>query len=254
MMTRDDLLNLIPAYAIGALDDDERIALEALLETDTEAQESLEDYEAIADVIAFTVPERPAPTHLKDDLKARLAARPKIVPKEQPASTLKQSQKRQPTQLSSILIASAAAILIVVIGIGLFLSQDTAPTLSPDEELFNQIVASTNFTQFEITPLASDDATGELVIDSDGGQAVLRIDYVPDRTDEESYQLWFIDGENVQSAGLFYWPTGLGPHFVRIEEPLGDVDTIAMTIEPYEGSPLENSPTGDILFGVELKS
>ncbi len=122
-MTREELLNLIPAYAIGALDDNERIALEKLLETDTEAQQIMQEYTAIAEVLTFAVPERPAPAHLKADLKARLAARPKNVAEEAPVSVGEASKKPRLISMPNILLASAAAILVVVIGIGIILTQ-----------------------------------------------------------------------------------------------------------------------------------
>ncbi len=92
------------------------------------------------------------------------------------------------------------------------------------------------------------------MVTSDGEQAILRIASLPDRNEDESYQLWVIDGENVQSAGLFYWATGHGPYFIPIQHPLSEIGTIAMTIEPLEGSPLGDAPTGDILFGVDVTS
>ena len=57
-MTRDDLLELIPAYALDALDTDERAEVDSLLTSDAEAQQLLADYEAVASALVFHVPER----------------------------------------------------------------------------------------------------------------------------------------------------------------------------------------------------
>ena len=46
---REQLLNLVPSYAIGALDEDERAEFEAWLQHDQEAQALLADYLAVAD-------------------------------------------------------------------------------------------------------------------------------------------------------------------------------------------------------------
>jgi len=73
-MDRNDLLDLIPAYALGALDAEERAAVETLLATDAEAQQLLAEYQGVAETLMLTAPARPAPAHLQADLKARLAA------------------------------------------------------------------------------------------------------------------------------------------------------------------------------------
>lgn len=251
-MTREDLLNLIPAYAIGALDDDEQIALENLLQTDAEAQERLQDYTAIADILTFAVPERPAPAHLKADLKARLAARPKIVPKDTPVQNITPSKSPGLLSFTSVAIASAA-ILLLVLGFWFVMTQ-LEPQLAPNEGLFNEIVAQANIDRFAVAPVSADDASGELVVASGGEQSVLRIASLPDISEDQSYQLWVITGDTVQSIGIFHWTTGHGPYFVPIQQPITEIGTIAMTIEPFEGSPLGNEPTGDILFGVEVAS
>ena len=71
---REELLNLIPAYAIGALDEQERIDFEAWLQTDPEAQAILADYQIVADHLVALAPLRPAPAHLQADLRQRLTA------------------------------------------------------------------------------------------------------------------------------------------------------------------------------------
>lgn len=255
-MNRDLLLDLIPAYSIGALDDDERIALETLLKTDAEAQQILAEYESIADLLAFTVPERPAPAHLKADLKARLAKRPKLLAKpqhiiEKEAEDLPKKNPRL-MSLPTILIGSVAAIVLLVISFSFIMTQ-LNPELDPTEILFNDISEQSDVSRFGIASLVAENAEGELVVASNG-DAVLRIASLPDATEEESYQLWIIDGDNVQSAGIFHWTTGHGPYFIPIEQSLSDIGTIAMTIEPFEGSPLGDEPTGDILFDVDLNS
>ncbi|GAB5494550.1 MAG: anti-sigma factor [Phototrophicaceae bacterium] len=250
------MLDLIPAYSIGALDDDERIALEKLLETDAEAQQQLQEYEEIAELLVFATPERSAPEHLKADLKARLAKRPKLVEKPEQAVTsdINVLPKENPPQpsLTIRLLTLAAAILILVLGLGFAMTQ-LNPDINANEVLYNDIVEQSNISRFELAALAAENAEGEFVVASNG-DAVLRIESLPDTTEEESYQLWIIEGDSVQSAGLFHWDTGHGPYFISIEQPLSSIGTIAMTIEPLRGSPLGNAPTGDILFGVEVSS
>src|SRR5262245_35245263 len=86
-MDRNTLLDLIPAYALGALDADERAEVDAFLATDDEARTLLAEYQAFTDSLVFSVPARPAPAHLNADLRQRLAtSRP------QPTATVPKSE------------------------------------------------------------------------------------------------------------------------------------------------------------------
>ncbi|MEP0763458.1 MAG: hypothetical protein HRF48_12060, partial [Chloroflexota bacterium] len=73
-VSRDELLGMIPAYALNALDPDEARVLEAWLPTDPEGQALLVEYRALAGQLYVLAPPRPAPAHLGADLRARLAA------------------------------------------------------------------------------------------------------------------------------------------------------------------------------------
>jgi len=255
-MNRDELLELIPAYALDALDDDERIEVEALLNKDAEAQSLLQEYEDIAAILPFAVPQRPAPAHLRADLIARLS-KPSVSleepvakkPETQPGIEQKSKVVPFPT---NTLITAAAAILVVAIGLVAFLLNGNETSDNPNEILFNELIEQDGSQRFTISPGTASEATGELVFSADGSQAVLRISSLPDTTDEESYQLWLIGEEHTQSGGIFHWPDGHGPYYVLIDHPIDELVSVGMSIEPFEGSPLGNAPTGERLFGVAI--
>ena len=48
-MDRETLLDLIPAYALGALDSEERAEFEAWLSTDSDGRRLLAEYQAVFD-------------------------------------------------------------------------------------------------------------------------------------------------------------------------------------------------------------
>jgi anti-sigma factor RsiW len=72
-MNRDDLIDLIPAYALGALDADEKAEFETWLAGDLQAQALLAEYRQVADRLVIAAPLRAAPPHLQADLRRRLA-------------------------------------------------------------------------------------------------------------------------------------------------------------------------------------
>jgi anti-sigma-K factor RskA len=192
-MDRNDVLDLIPAYALGALDPAERAAVEALLATDAEAHQLLAEYQGVADDLALTTPARPAPAHLQADLKARLAAQrgPAVsVPSARP--TL---QKRS-NPLWLPLIAAAAA-LVVIVG-GIFLIRSTS---NPNREHFERLVAMAGSQTFPIT----EGATGEIVVAPDGRTA-MRLTDLPDVPEDRLLQLWLVGADGSVTAGMtFDW-------------------------------------------------
>src|SRR5215207_10893992 len=95
-MDRDTLLDLIPAYALDALDDDERQQVAALLETDAEARQLLQDYRAVADVLPLMVSVREVPASTRTGLQQRLAERRsnQVVPTEKSESKVRTLPRR----------------------------------------------------------------------------------------------------------------------------------------------------------------
>lgn len=265
MMNRDELLDLIPAYAIDALDEDERIELEALLKEDTEAQSLLREYEAMASTLSFSVPQRPAPAHLRGDLQNRLIAQRKNSTANQVESVdddiapeTKPSQSRI-LPFPAIIISAIAAMLVILIAFIFLVSSgilnlDNPSELHPNEVLYNSIIAEAGFERYAISPELAHEANGELVVSADGSQSILQIASLPDATEEESYQLWLISDEEVISGGIFHWATGHGPYFIAIDRPVNELLALGMTIEPFDGSPLGNAPTGERLFAVSVAS
>ncbi len=254
-MTRDELLDLIPAYALDALDPDEKKQVEALLAHDRDAQTLLSDYEAVASVLALGVPTRPAPAHLRANLKAQLAQRPKQLDQPQATAPINNTKSSRPITFPSLMWGAAAALIIVAIGlIALLLIDNNARTNSPAETLYNQLLQQDDSNRFAVIAEAADQATGDLLISANNTEAVLRVTSLPDTTSDESYQLWIISNDNtVQSGGVFDWATGHGPYYIVINpETISSLAAVGMTIEPFGGSPLENAPTGERLFAVSV--
>src|ERR1041384_366173 len=103
-MNDSTLFDLIPAYALGALSDEERARVEALLATSEEARTELRIYQEMLTGLAATVPARKAPAHLTEDFRHRLSASPTVVPF---------TPRRGANRIR--LIALVAAILVIAI-------------------------------------------------------------------------------------------------------------------------------------------
>lgn len=251
-MNREELLELIPAYALDALEDDERTMLEALLENDIEAQKLLADYEVISSILPLATPVHAAPSHLKSDLQERLAKRQKAnkIIKAAPSSA-----KKSLSSQYRLFISSAAALIVMFLGIFAYIKQNPEATREPKGLiLYNEILAQSNYQKYEVTPTGAKNATGELVVSTDGSEAVLVIAQLPDLQEGQRYQLWLAREGNIESGGLYYWPTGQGPYYVVVplDQPFREYIRFGMSIEPEAGSPLVNAPSGVGLFSVTV--
>ncbi len=238
-MTRDELLDLIPAYALGALDPDERASVEALLQTDAEAQLLFADYEQVAEWMVLSTPARRAPTRLQDDLKRRLATSP------------------QPPAARRIIplwtLAAAAAVFVVIVG-ALLLTRPAAPTTP--EQLFQQIAARPDALRIPIAAAEGIPASGELIASPDGTQAVIRVANLPTLTADQIYQLWLVDDSGVMSGGLLSFPDPQRENFIvlPISKPIQDYAGFGVSLEPAGGSPLPDGPSGPRMFGVSVQN
>lgn len=252
-MKRDDSLNLIPAYALDALDEDERAEVDTLLATDTEAQQLLADYQAVASTLVFHVPVQPAPSYLRADLKSKLAQRRLDSASQEPTIVPPIAENNKVTQLpSSLWITGAAAIIALALGLIVFLNSSP---ISENESLYEQLINADDTVQYSVTPETAENASGELLVSASGDEAVLRVASLPNVASDESYQLWLITDEQIHSGGIFYWNAEDEPFFVSITPDfVGDIVNVAMTIEPFAGSPLGNEPTGNLLFSVDVAS
>lgn len=251
-MNRNELLDLIPAYALDALDENERMMVENLLETNAEAQQLLAEYEAITDILPLATPVRSAPAHLKENLRQRLAERENLGGKSAEEAEDLPKIVQYPYRL---FISTAAALIVMMLGIIFYINQATSdePTRVPKGLiLYNEITGQSNFQRYEVVPTGAENATGELVVSEDGSQAVLRIAELPTIAENQRYQLWLAQEEIVESGGLFYWPTGHGPYYIimPIDHPISEYVRFGMSVEPENGSPYPDSPSGTPLFSV----
>lgn len=275
-MDRQTLLDLIPAYALGALDAEEYTAVAVLLETDTEARRILAEYQAIADHLTLATPARRAPAHLQDDLRRRLAAQrqPSVAapaPTSEPVQTYSSGaaasrnsgKPAAPTTFSTAptvtpeikivrrniwpLVAAAAAVVVVIIGALVLLRPRDA-----GEQLYSQLVAQADARRIPISASEDFATNGELVMSGDGGQAVIRVSAMPSLNADQTFELWLVDDNGARSGGTMKLTSPETTYYIvlPLEKSALDYDGFGVSIEPEGGSPDPNGPTGPRVFGV----
>jgi len=240
-MDRETFLDLIPAYALDALDSDERAEFETLLAQDAEAQTLLAEYQIITDNLVLTTPIQPAPDHLGADLRQRLAQSP--VPAR---------KVRRPRWWFGLV---AAAVLAVVAVVTWGIMQLQSPVEIDSEQLYNDIVAQANIQRVSVTP--ADEFTnivGELVVDLDANRAVIQVENLPEIEYDQTFQLWLRDSEGTVIDGGLFAGNHYGPTYVTLplQIPFTNYAGFGVSLEPAGGSPLGNQRSGPSVFRIPL--
>lgn len=248
-MDRETFLDLIPAYALGALDSEERAAFEAWLSTDPEAQRLLAEYQAVADSLVLMTPARQAPNHLEADLRRRLAESrgqsPVVAPRRPASRRTSRTWLWRPLAVAAVVALVAAAVLFWTA------TQVIAPNDSA-AQLFAELGQHENVRRIALTPAeGQDQLAGELV--SDGTRAVIQVWQLPALSSDQTFELWLVDEDGPQSGGLIEAEPPGEPTYiiVPLDKPLEDYQGFGVSIEPAGGSP-EQGPTGPRVFGVSL--
>ncbi|WP_265522934.1 anti-sigma factor [Oerskovia flava] len=236
--------DLLPAYALDALDDLERRAVERLLETDPDARVALDEYRDV--VAAFTV-DAPAPAHLRSQTLAAvqdLAAAP-TTPFSAPAGaparrTSPQGAQRAPRRWGVALAAVAAVAAFAVPTTLAVQAVQEQRSLQEQADVVAQMLADPD-ARLVAAPVAGGGDASVLV---SGDHALFTTAALPAAGPDEDYQLWVIDDGTISSAGVLTVRDGATTALVDASP--GRV--VAVTVEPAGGS---EQPTTDPVVALE---
>jgi anti-sigma-K factor RskA len=230
-MDRQTLIDLIPAYTLGACSEEEASAIEALCERDPQARLLLAQYQRIVGGIAITTPLTAPPPHLEARLVRKLRARR--------------------TRRVLLAVSALAAVFALLAAVTFTLvRRGTVPNA---ETLYAEIASAQGSTRVPVTPRVAENVDGDLVYTADGSTAVLKIEGLPAIDTAEIYQIWMVDEVGPRSGGTYLLRPGVNYIQIPIEQPVDRYVRFGMSIEPQPGSPLVHSPTGPRLFDVLLR-
>ena len=252
--THAELLERIPAYALGALEGDELRELETHLDSGCA--------ECDAELLAATA-----------DLEALAATVPPVEPSEMTRARLVRQVASRRRGLGAGRAAALAAGLLLLVAAGWQLVRTdrqlgelraayeaTAERLARvndeldsarDEmrrlRLANRIVGAPGRQTVRLAGLdAAPQAAGQTYVDAAGERAVFYASNLAPAEPGTTYQLWFIAEGRPVSAGIFDVDEE-GSAVVLVEEtaPVETIDLWAVTIEPAGGVP---QPTGPMVL------
>jgi anti-sigma-K factor RskA len=224
--------DLVAAYALDALDDEERVDFERHLADCAVCKAQLAELEEASTALAYAESVEPPPALRERILEAARAENGKVV----------QFPRRR--WLFPATVAAAAAAAVVAIGVGLWANSLT-------RDLDRERSANAGYARAlqllgggaEVTQLA--DAEGGLLVAPDGEAALVVCGLQPAPQDK-TYEAWVIEGEISRPAGLFRGGGGCPP--VLLDKKVRPGTQVAVTLERKGGA---TRPTGPILVRSE---
>ena len=243
-MTADlHVFDLLPAYALDCLDEDEAVYVSEHLATCAECNSELEVYQVIADNLPLAVPLVDPPAVMKDRLMERIqSGSSRGVSQPQP-DTQQKPRPRNLFWMSPVLAFASLVIILALIGSNIYMWSRMKQLNTAYPQPVMQIV---NLQGTQDMP----QATGMIVISQDGDHGTLVVDHLKPLAQNRQYQLWLIVNGDRTSGGVFSVDgEGYGSLWVNSPQPLKDYASFGVTIEPNGGS---SDPTGEKVLGGNL--
>jgi anti-sigma-K factor RskA len=231
----DDILDLLAAYALGALEPDEIAQVSALLAERPELRVTLAELRATADRLPYGLPEAVPAANLRQRVLDRATGRSSAA---QPKGAL----DRPRAWIWSFTGVAMAALLFAAIGWAQLLgarnelaqSQAQVATMQGQLSQLRQQIAA---AQKVIASLQGQTGSGAIVQTRAGG--TLLVAQLPPLSPGRVYQIWRIPGGgNPLSTGLFKVDQqGYGEIVLAPDQQPQVGETVAVTDEPDGGSP-----------------
>ncbi|MFE5342530.1 anti-sigma factor domain-containing protein [Isoptericola sp. NPDC056578] len=233
-----DAWDLLPAYALDAVDDLERRAVERLLESDPDARRALDEYQDV--VAAFAVEHEP-PAHVRDAVLARVAGMPQAAARgaapDAPATPAVRPRRRW-----GLVAAAAAAVVAVAVPTTIAVQEHReAVRLEAQADRVAQMLADPE-ARLVTAPV---EGGGEATALVSGGDVLVSAEGMPAPGEGHDWQLWIVADDTPVSAGLMPTASG-GVSRALVEGGAGHV--VAVTLEPAGGSA---QPTTDPVLAIE---
>lgn len=227
--------DLLPGYALQALDLDEVRLVEKHLRTCADCRASLEEYQTVSGGLLFALPAKSPPPRVRARLIASLAA-------QKPQTSVRQGAR--PIWQWAMGIASA---LLLVLNLStwaqLYSMQRQQAMLASQLRTSQTALALVAYPEGQ-TFGVSGKGTGTLVLNFELRSGVLFAWGLNPLDSAHTYQIWLIQKDGKRVSGGLFRPDPEQPFvsaLISSPQPLSDFVGLGVTVEPSGGS---LAPTG----------
>ncbi|MDM7831839.1 anti-sigma factor [Cellulomonas edaphi] len=236
----DDVRSLLGAYALDAVDDIERRAVERLVASDAEAARELADLQAVAARLGSAVAAEPPPG-LRASVLAAVAREeraasatevpPGATPVVRPVGTTGASPgPAKPRGAQRWWSLAAAVVIGAAVPSALLVQQhQRAEDAASQQQALAEILRDPSAVLVHGDVAGGGTATAVLAADD----ALFSATGLPALADGKVYQLWVVSGDQATSAGVL---SADGGTVRRLADDFSSGDALAMTVEPQGGS------------------
>jgi anti-sigma-K factor RskA len=232
------VLNLLPAYALDCLAEEERTSVSDHLVICPNCRAELQAYLAVTGQLALATPtDATPPVDLKQRLTNRIQASSQLRSASPSRTSWRLSLQHLLTwqPLPAWSLAGLALILVLLAG-NLLLWQQLNRSKGTPQLRGMQTLALVNT---HLVP----EANGVIIVTSDGEYGSVVVENLPPLAPEQRYQLWLIRDGKIDSGTIFSVDhAGYRAKEVHAPDDLANYVAFSITIEPAAGSP---QPTGD---------
>lgn len=251
MTSTPDLHTLTGAYALDALPEDEREAFERHLAVCEACAREVAGFRATADRLAGVVAESPPA-----DLRRRVLADIDELPQERPvrpgghddAEVVDLASRRPPSWVRRAALPVAAALALVVAGLGVVVAQlsDRIASLEAAGGQMTDVMAADDARTIEVE--GPDGAVARVVVAPSVGSGLFVASGLPELDGDRVYALWLIDDGDPTPAGVFEVADRAEVSRVLTGD-VSDAEQLGLTVEPR--GPMRE-PTGRMVLQAEL--
>jgi len=249
--------DLTGAYALNALTDEERAAVEARAAQSEATRNELTELQDTAVLLGLaTAPVQPS-AGLKASLMAQIATTPQLAPQPRaPVTPLVTATRRSPSEFKAqarwfsrpaLALTAAAAAVVILVGGGVFVSGVlNPPTNAPVTASGIEAIRAADDAQ-QADASVTGGGTATLVWSGELATAALIADDLPQLPADKVYELWYINETGPRPAGTFTVDES-GTVQQVLEGDMQAGDLVGVTVEPAGGSEL---PTTDPIVGIQ---
>lgn len=203
-MTHDEIIELLGAYGLDAVDADERATVEEHLPSCARCRAEVADHREVAAMLAHTGSD--APEGLWDRIVGSLDETPPPLDLASVTSIAERAAQRRLTPgWVPALVGAAAVLLVAVLGLQLRSQEQRIDELQialsdPLTPAFDAALDDPSTRTFELTSTDGELRVRALI--TDDGQGYLRANALPELSPERTYQLWGAAGDELVSVGV----------------------------------------------------
>lgn len=234
----------LAAYALGALDDNRVVALQAHVRSCKSCAADLAAYSRITGGLLHAIPPKAPPAALRRRLQQRLR-------QEQRSA----SQARRQWSWGQLAVAAAVMALIALNVVSLWQVNQVRRDLAEQEArttAAQTAIAMLAYPGTQMQPFDQNGIAGSLLVDKQRNLLAVFAWNLPPTSVASVYQVWLVDAQGNRTSGGFLTSEVGYPFAMAVIQPTGPLsnfNSVGVTIEPLGGSP---GPTGPKVFSVSF--